>query len=51
AKKQGRMAANVSLGFDDHFSAVTPFDMGYENETRNSSCVLGNDENVQGKRR
>ncbi|GJU70839.1 sulfotransferase 16 [Tanacetum coccineum] len=32
AKKQGRIAANVSLGFDDHFSADTPFDMGYENE-------------------
>ncbi|GKC77282.1 hypothetical protein Tco_1128056 [Tanacetum coccineum] len=32
ANKQGRMAANVSSGFDDHFSADTPFDMGYENE-------------------
>ncbi|GJZ81594.1 retrovirus-related pol polyprotein from transposon TNT 1-94 [Tanacetum coccineum] len=38
-KKQGRMVANVSLGFDYHFSAVTPFDMGYENETRNSTGV------------
>ncbi|GJX47354.1 hypothetical protein Tco_0272544 [Tanacetum coccineum] len=32
SKKQGRMAANVSSGFDDHFSVDTPFDMGYENE-------------------
>nr|GEW64227.1 putative polyprotein [Tanacetum cinerariifolium] len=32
AKKQGKIAANVNSGFDDHFSADTPFDMGYENE-------------------
>ncbi|GJZ01387.1 retrovirus-related pol polyprotein from transposon TNT 1-94 [Tanacetum coccineum] len=37
AKKQGRIAANVSLGFDDHFSADTPFDMGYENEIGTNS--------------
>nr|GEU80080.1 hypothetical protein [Tanacetum cinerariifolium] len=33
AKKQGRITAIVSSGFDDHFSADTPFDMGYENKT------------------
>nr|GEW04151.1 hypothetical protein CTI12_AA061570 [Tanacetum cinerariifolium] len=37
AKKQGRIAANVCLGFNDHFSADTPFDMGYENEIRTNS--------------
>ncbi|GJS68099.1 retrovirus-related pol polyprotein from transposon TNT 1-94 [Tanacetum coccineum] len=37
AKKQGRMAANVSSGFDDHFSVDTPFDMSYENEIGTSS--------------
>ncbi|GJX89087.1 retrovirus-related pol polyprotein from transposon TNT 1-94 [Tanacetum coccineum] len=32
AKKQGRMAANVTAGFDDHFSGDTPFDLNTENE-------------------
>ncbi|GJR72320.1 hypothetical protein Tco_0084685 [Tanacetum coccineum] len=31
-KKQGRMAANVTTGFDDHFGSDTPFDLGSENE-------------------
>ncbi|GKB71281.1 pyridoxal 5'-phosphate synthase-like subunit PDX1.2 [Tanacetum coccineum] len=31
-KKQGRMAANVITGFDDHFGSDTPFDLGSENE-------------------
>ncbi|GKC62254.1 retrovirus-related pol polyprotein from transposon TNT 1-94 [Tanacetum coccineum] len=30
AKKQGRIAANVSVGFDDHFSGDTPFDVDNE---------------------
>ncbi|GJT61758.1 retrovirus-related pol polyprotein from transposon TNT 1-94 [Tanacetum coccineum] len=37
AKKQGRIAANVSLRFNDHFSADTPFDMGYKNEIGTNS--------------
>ncbi|GJR48344.1 retrovirus-related pol polyprotein from transposon TNT 1-94 [Tanacetum coccineum] len=37
AKKQGRIATNVSSRFDDHFSADTPFDMGYENEIGTTS--------------
>ncbi|GJV80651.1 pyridoxal 5'-phosphate synthase-like subunit PDX1.2 [Tanacetum coccineum] len=32
AKKQGRMVANVTAGFDDHFSGDTPFDLNIENE-------------------
>nr|GEV35790.1 hypothetical protein [Tanacetum cinerariifolium] len=32
SKKQGRVAANVTVGFDDHFSGDTPFDLGSENE-------------------
>ncbi|GJQ90034.1 retrovirus-related pol polyprotein from transposon TNT 1-94 [Tanacetum coccineum] len=32
AKKQNMIAANVSAGFDEHFSADIPFDMGSENE-------------------
>nr|GEY07577.1 hypothetical protein CTI12_AA091260 [Tanacetum cinerariifolium] len=32
AKKQGRMAANVTVGFHDHFSGDTPFDLNTENE-------------------
>ncbi|GJR23270.1 histone-lysine N-methyltransferase family member SUVH9-like protein [Tanacetum coccineum] len=31
AKKQGRMAANVTAGFDDHFSRDNPFDLNTEN--------------------
>ncbi|GKB12380.1 copia protein [Tanacetum coccineum] len=29
---QGRMVANVTAGFDDHFSGDTPFDLNIENE-------------------
>ncbi|GJW42938.1 hypothetical protein Tco_0071737 [Tanacetum coccineum] len=32
ANKQGRMAANMNSGFDDHLSVDTPFDMDYKNE-------------------
>ncbi|GKB58796.1 retrovirus-related pol polyprotein from transposon TNT 1-94 [Tanacetum coccineum] len=32
AKKNNRLAAHVNLGFDEHFSGETPFDMEYENE-------------------
>ncbi|GKB02325.1 putative RNA-directed DNA polymerase, partial [Tanacetum coccineum] len=31
-KKQRRMAANVTTGFDDHFSSDTPFDLCNEND-------------------
>ncbi|GJR36640.1 NSP-interacting kinase 1-like protein [Tanacetum coccineum] len=31
-KKQGRMAANVTTGFDDHFSSDNPFDLCNEND-------------------
>ncbi|GJT22442.1 copia protein [Tanacetum coccineum] len=32
AKKQGKIAANVSTGLDDHFNGDTPFDLGNENK-------------------
>nr|GEY20070.1 hypothetical protein [Tanacetum cinerariifolium] len=37
AKKQGRIAAHVNSGFDEHFTKESPFDMRAENEVAMNS--------------
>ncbi|GJX58336.1 NSP-interacting kinase 1-like protein [Tanacetum coccineum] len=40
AKKQGRIAAYVNLGFDEYFSRESHFDMGNENEDLSTNQIV-----------